>query len=108
MNDKTQNSIHFFRQFVFIFVVCTMVIQPVTQTFDFLFQEDYELVNYDWDKNAEKEKQEKDSKDEKIEILLTSDYSYQFTNNKKSLCPWSQTSLWDVHLEIPIPPPEQV
>ncbi|WP_299438501.1 hypothetical protein [uncultured Aquimarina sp.] len=108
MNDKTQNSIHFFRQFAFIFVVCTMVIQPVTQAFDFLFLEDYELVNYDWDKNAEEEKKEKQEKDKKIEIRLTSDYFHQSTYNKKSLYSWSQTSLWDVHLEIPIPPPEQV
>ncbi|MFD2561257.1 hypothetical protein [Aquimarina rubra] len=108
MNDKTQHNIHFFRQFAFVFVVCTMVIQPVTQTFDFLFQDDYELVNYDWDKNAEKEKQEKDGKDEKIEILLTSDYSYHVSYHKKSFCSWLQTSLWDVHLEIPIPPPEMV
>ncbi|WP_299256297.1 hypothetical protein [uncultured Aquimarina sp.] len=108
MNDKQQNSIHFFRQFVFIFVVCTMIIQPVIQTFDFLFQDNYELANYDWDKNTEKEEQEKDGKDEKIEILITSDYSYQFTQNKKSQCPWLQTYLCDVYQEIPIPPPELV
>ncbi len=75
---------------------------------DFLFQEDYELVSHDWEKKAEEKKQEKDSTDEKIEIYWTSDYSYFFTLNKKSLCGWSRTSEWDVHLEIPIPPPEKV
>jgi len=107
MNDKTQSNIHFFRQFAFMLVIYTMVIQPATQTFAFLVQGDYELVIHQWDKDDDDEKkQEKEGKDEKIEMRIASDYSYHFIHNKKSLCPWTRTSIWDIHLEIPIPRPE--
>ncbi|WP_109299196.1 hypothetical protein [Aquimarina sp. AU474] len=112
MNEKKENIKNFLRQTIFILVVFTMIIQPITQTFAFFTQSDYELANYDYDKDTKKkkkkkEKKEKDSKDEKIEIQV-SEYSYLFANNKKSLCSWAQASLWDVHLEILIPPPERV
>ncbi len=110
MNDEKQNSRIFIRQITFIILVLTMVFQPATQTFAFFVQGDYELVNYDWDNDSKKkkEKKEKDSKDEKIENQVVNEYPYLFTCNKKPLCYWKQASLWDVHLEIPIPPPEQV
>ena len=96
------------RLIAFFSVVFTLLIQPMIQSFACFEEQDFELVDIDTEKDSnEKENQEEDSKDKKIELQCLSSYYDANLFIKKSSLFGEQYLKWDFTLETHIPPPER-
>ncbi|MEM6686022.1 MAG: hypothetical protein AAF617_09590 [Bacteroidota bacterium] len=96
------------RQIAFILVLCALFLQPVIKTYTLLADTSYELVDYDFEDDSEKELEDTSEKDEKV------------THDSSHVMPLvTDLSLYNAHfylqrsdlshsIEILIPPPEMV
>lgn len=98
----------FVRQSAFVLVLCALFLQPIIKTYTLLADASYELVDYDFEDDSEKELEDTSEKDEKVTpdsihfMLANMDlalYNYHF---------YVQPSDTSYSIEILIPPPEMV
>lgn len=106
MRNENQHITILLRQLTFVFIVCVMAFQPISQTLPCLVDSNYEIVDHDWDEDTDKEESEDSSKDKKIEPQLLNT-SVQFCNLKeRSTTDYAPYSKWSLSMEIFIPPPD--
>lgn len=105
---KQHMMIHFFKQLALIMLVYAMLIQPVVEIFT-LTVDEYELLAFSDSTNSEEEKQEKDVEEEEIDEMKFIVISYDaHLQNGKNKTPYILNVVSGTHIEILIPPPEQV
>lgn len=109
MSLRLHSIIDILKQIAFIVVIYAIVIQPAVQTFSFFSQYHYELMDLEGDEDTNKEeKQEDDSRDEKIDFDNVNTNYNQYPYNQGSSSYINPKLLWNFNQEIPIPPPERV
>jgi len=106
MSHTRTYMFQFVRQAAFVLVLCALFLQPVIKTYSLLADASYELVDYDFDDDSEKELEDTTEKDEKV----THDSIYfMFVETDLSLYNshfYVQRSGLSHSIEILIPPPE--
>ena len=108
MNTEKHPITHMFKIFIFTTIMCAMIFQPIAQTFILVNNSDIELADMDSKENPnERESQEEDPKEEKIELQIVNAHCYDFLLVKQALNLEEEHPTWDFDLETHIPPPEQ-
>jgi hypothetical protein len=109
MKESKHNILSILKLLAFVSVICAMFIQPAIQSLSYLDTTNFELADMDAKKDSnEKENLDEDSKDEKVELQVSSPcYLIRVFVKKPSI--FSKQNLkWDFTFETHLPPPEQV
>ena len=107
LNKRTQ-LINLIKQFLFLLVLCALLLQPIAKTFSVFSDTSFELVDFDAEDDSELEIEDTTEESKKlspftISFLLINDGFNQHTTHF-----YRQLSGSSHHLEILIPPPELV
>ncbi len=109
MKDSKHNISSILKLLAFVSVICVMLIQPVIQSLAYFDTINFELADIDTKKDSnEKENLDEDSKDEKIELQVSSPCYLTNVFIKKPSIFSKQNLKWDFTFETHLPPPEQV
>jgi len=110
MKHQGINILTIFRQLIFTLVLLSMLSQPLLKIIDTMLHDNHiEFAQFDGeDESDEKETQENESEDEKIEAKIIHIFgsSSLYFNELSSYTIVPSTC--DFSIEIPIPPPEHL
>lgn len=101
------NILNIAKYSLFLVLFISMLLQTVSISITLFIDNDTELVEIDWEEDAdEEEKQENEKRDEKIEPPVLNSDTIQLVYTSLTNYYQLRTSLQDFSMEIPIPPPE--
>lgn len=107
MKKLNHNITYIVRLLAVVSIVCAMMIQPTMQSFAYLNNQGFELVELDSEENSnEKENQEEDSKEKKVEFqvldICDQYLHYVALQNSHKI----QVRFTNIIKDIPSPPPD--
>lgn len=108
MNIKAIHISSIFRHFIFIMVLFSMLLQPLSLVVELMLDTDHtEYAQFDGEEESdEKENQENEFEDEIIKVSDTNTYKVRSLEDIEISAYKISQPNWDFNIEIPIPPPE--